>query len=213
VLLIGADKMSSATNWYDRQTCIILADGAFACVLEATEEKDDWFKPERFFFGTDGSLADRIMTKKGGSVDPLEYDDLANPLKRQDKIDMLGNLVFKEITRMLVKKVIPRVLERSKLTLDQIKLMIFHQANLRMIEKVVEDLHFKGQVYNNIQWYGNTTSASIGLALYEAWQKGMVNHGDLVMLVAFGGGYTWGVVIIRWRGLNTLDIPLTEEGE
>jgi len=210
VVLIGADKMSSATNWYDRQTCILLADGAFACVLEATEGPD-WFDPNWFFFGTDGSLADRIMTKKGGSASPLEKGDLDNPLLREDKIAMQGNKVFKEITRILPEEVIPQAIKKSGLTLDQIKLMVFHQANLRMIDKVVQDLGYEGEVYNNISTYGNTTSASIGIALYEAWQKGLVKSGDYVMLVAFGGGYTWGVVILKYWGLNVLDIPLPEE--
>ncbi len=196
VLLIGADVMSRVLSPYDRSVLPIFGDGAFAMVLEASQGLD-LFSPDWFFCGADGSKAQRIIVPAGGSRLPVTEEIIGDPFDQRHKVKMEGNQVFKEIVSRVKNEVIPQALEKAHLQLKDIKLLIFHQANQRMTEAIMKRFA-ESQTYSNIQRYGNTTSASVGLCLFEAWQEGILKADDKVMLVTFGGGYTWLTTIFRW---------------
>jgi len=194
-LVIGADVMSRTTNPNDRGFMPILGDAAGAVVLERCSFEESSFLPSSLYFGTDGAFADRIITRAGGSRLPATEELLRD---YQDKLWMVGKVVFKEVV-LLVPRVIEKALKRAGKLLDEIDVMFFHQANIRIIDAAVRRLGYKGLVYNNIDRVGNTTSAAIPLLLYEAHRKSVLKKGMTFMAVVFGGGYTWGTVIGRWN--------------
>jgi len=197
ILVIGAEIQSSALelNTRGRNVSVIFGDGAGAVLLEPTEE------PEKGILSThlhaDGNFAEELYVKDPGSSrkERLTNEMLEGPTIRAY---MNGNLVFKHaIVRFT--EVIMEALQNNNRTKEDIDLLIPHQANLRISNFLREKLKLdKEKVYNNIMRYGNTTGASIPIALSEAWQEGKVKENDLVCLAAFGSGFTWASALIRW---------------
>ncbi|MCD6548679.1 MAG: ketoacyl-ACP synthase III [Thermodesulfobacterium sp.] len=194
ILVIGAEALSRKTNWKDRTICVLLGDGAGVVVMGMSPE------PEKrgiidIFLGADGSQWPLLTLKGGGSC----YPPFDKRLPEEEYyIKMQGREVFKVATRMM-EKIALELLKRNSLTTDDIKLLVPHQANLRIIEYLRERLNLpKEKVYVNIHKYGNTSAASIPLALYEAEKEEKLKEGDLVLLVAFGGGFTFGGALLRW---------------
>lgn len=190
-LVIGADVMERIISWNDRSMLPLFGSAGGCFVLEETSQAEDQFGPNNFSSGSDGSLADLIVTPKGGSRAAIEVSTLTDPFDQGHTFKMQGRTVFKTVVPLMAGLVIPQALKKAGLRLEEVDAMIFHQANARITEPVVEQLGFKGVVYNNIERYGNTTSASIPLCLYEAIRDGAVKLGMRVLLVVFGGGLAW----------------------
>lgn len=203
-IAVGADVMSRLANPLIRDIAPILADGAFAMSLEATDNPAlDCFLPggKSFFLGGEGQYAEEIIVRAGGTKQRMTPEILADPLGQDQYIFMNGNQVFKHIVRLVRDEIILQALDNAGLTLADIGLYVFHQANLRMIEPITRALVISDRTFNNIQRYGNTTSASVGLCLDEAVQVGVLKPGMLVMLIVFGGGFTWVTIILKWPEL------------
>ncbi len=194
ILVVGAEALSRKTNWKDRTTCVLLGDGAGAVVVGKSPDSEKRGIID-FYIGADGSQWPLLTLKGGGSC----YPPFDNRLPEDEYyIKMQGREVFKVATRMM-EKIALDLLNRNGLTAKDIKLVVPHQANLRIIEYLRERLELpKDKVYVNIHRYGNTSAASIPLALYEAEKEGKLKKGDLVLLVAFGGGFTFGGALLRW---------------
>jgi len=194
ILVVGAEAFSRKTNWKDRTTCVLFGDGAGAVVVGKSPDSEKRGIID-FYIGADGSQWPLLTLKGGGSC----YPPFDNRLPEDEYyIKMQGREVFKVATRMM-EKIALDLLNRNGLTAKDIKLVVPHQANLRIIEYLRERLELpKDKVYVNIHRYGNTSAASIPLALYEAEKEGKLKKGDLVLLVAFGGGFTFGGALLRW---------------
>jgi 3-oxoacyl-[acyl-carrier-protein] synthase-3 len=194
VVVIGADKMSSIVNYRDRNTCVLFGDAAGAVLLEPCADDDPNYILD-FMSHTDGSGAEYLMMKAGGSLNPASLETIANDWHfiYQD-----GKSVFKfAVTKMAEVSV--NILTRNNLNGQDLTLFIPHQANLRIIDATVKRLGITyDKVMINIERYGNTTAATIPLALSEAYQQGMLNPGDLALFASFGGGFTWGSALLRW---------------
>jgi 3-oxoacyl-[acyl-carrier-protein] synthase-3 len=193
VLIVGGEILSKITDWSDRGTCVLFGDGAGAVLLQATEEEN------RGILGcamhSDGSLGELIFMPGGGSKNPpsaLLYESGLAFLK------MRGNETFKIAVRSLAE-VSQEVLARAHLSQNEVTWFIPHQANLRIIEAVGKRLEIPdGSTYVNIDRYGNTSSASIPIALDELNRSGKIAPGDVVLMSAFGAGLTWGAAVLRW---------------
>lgn len=204
-IAVGSDVMSRLRNPLRRGIAPILADAAFAMSLEATDNPAlDCFLPEgrSFFFGGDGQYAEEIIFRAGGTRQPVTPEMLADPLCWDTGIYMNGNSVFKLIVNLVKNEIVHQALAKAGLTLADIGQFIFHQANLRMIDPITKALGIADRTFNNIQRYGNTTSASVGLCLDEAHNQGILKAGMNVMLIVFGGGFTWATIIIKWPELE-----------
>jgi 3-oxoacyl-[acyl-carrier-protein] synthase-3 len=192
ILLIGAEVLSKVTDWQDRTTCILFGDGAGAAIIEATKEKRGILSTR---INSDGSLSELICLPGGGSRNPCSRDSI---LKRLNFIKMKGNETFKVAVRTLEELVI-KTLEDNKLEPSQLSLLIPHQANIRIIQATAKRLNMPMEkVFVNIEKFGNTSAASVPIALDEAVQTGRVQDGDYILLEAFGGGLTWASSLIRW---------------
>ncbi len=192
ILVVGAEVMSRITDWTDRSTCILFGDGAGAVVLEATEADDGVLSTH---IRSDGQLWDLIQVPGGGSrIPPSE----AMLQRREQYIRMKGNETFRSAVRML-EDVVLEALRANQLTMADVALIIPHQANIRIIQAVAERLKFPlDRVVLNLERFGNTSAASVPMALDEAVRRGRVRKGDLIVLEAFGAGLTWGAAVIRW---------------
>jgi 3-oxoacyl-[acyl-carrier-protein] synthase-3 len=192
ILLVGSEVLSKFTDWQDRTTCILFGDGAGAVVIEATKEKRGIFSTH---IKSDGSLSELICLPGGGSRYPCSRDSI---MKRLHFIKMKGNETFKVAVRTL-EEIAVKTLEHNDLNPSQLSLLIPHQANLRIIQATARRLEMPmDKVLINIDKYGNTSAASIPIALDEAVQTGKVRDGDFLLLEAFGGGLTWASSLIRW---------------
>lgn len=192
ILLVGAEVLSRITDWEDRSTCVLFGDGAGAAILEATNE-------ERGIISThlrsDGSMWDLLYLSGGGSRHPVSKDSIK---KKLHYLRMKGNETFKIAVRTL-ESLVRETLNENKLKVAQLSLLIPHQANLRIIQATAERLNIPiEKVFVNIDKYGNTSAASIPIALDEAVREGRIRDGDYVLLEAFGGGLTWASALIRW---------------
>jgi 3-oxoacyl-[acyl-carrier-protein] synthase-3 len=190
VVVIGADKMSSIVDYTDRTTCVIFGDGAGAVMLEATEEPvgvmDSLLK-------SDGSGRVYLHQKAGGSRYPATAETVAN---REHFVFQNGRPVFKAAVSGM-SDVVTQVMARNHLTNDDIAWLVPHQANKRIIETVARMADFPMErVMVNIQKYGNTTAATLPLCLWD-WED-KLQKGDNIILTAFGGGFTWGAIYIKW---------------
>ena len=191
-LVIGGELLSKYVDWQDRTTCIIFADGAGATVLSAREGVAGILATS---LRSDGSMADFIHIPAGGTMLPTSEKTVR---ERQHFIRMKGNETFKIAVRS-IEEVSREVITASGLSASDIDLYIPHQANRRIIEAVGTRLGLRGeQVYMNIDRVGNTSSASIPIALDEAVRAGKVEHGDILLFAAFGAGLTWGAALLRW---------------
>ncbi len=193
VLLVGAESLSKVVNWQDRNTCVLFGDGAGAVVLRADEGDRGLLSAHLF---SDGSKGPALILPGGGSRHPLSQEALDQDL---GKIRMSnGNEVFKLAVRAMEDAAMV-ALKHNGLEIGDVNLLITHQANLRIINALGQRLGVpEKKVCVNIQKYGNTSAASIPLALDEAVQAGRVRDGDLLLLCAFGGGLTWASALIRW---------------
>ncbi len=192
-IVIGAETLSRYTDYTDRATCVLFGDGAGAVVLKAAPQGEGIL---RSALHTDGTYADFIQMPGGGSKYPpnvKEHIDARLPF-----IKMRGNETFKVAVRSITE-VCQEVLTGAGVTVDQVKLFIPHQANLRIISAVGDRLGIGPEkVYLNLERIGNTSSASIPLAMREAVDRGVLERGDLVLLGAFGGGLTWAATLLKW---------------
>ncbi len=192
VLVIGSEVMSAITDWTDRNTCVLFGDGAGAAVVSASDG-------ERGILSThlrsDGTLCELIMVPGGGSRTPPSEKVLA---ERLQYITMKGNETFKVAVRTL-EEIARSTLSANHLRVEDIDLYVPHQANIRILKAVMERLGLPiEKVMLNVERYGNTSAASIPIALDEAVREGRIKDGSLVMLGAFGAGLTWASAVIRW---------------
>lgn len=192
ILIVGAELLSRLTNWEDRTTCILLADGAGAVVLQPG---DDDHRILSLTLGADGSYGSLIEMPAGGSRMPASEETVRAKLHT---IHMKGNEVFKMGVRGMAD-ISLKVIEEAGYTPADVDLFVPHQANLRIIEAITKRLEIPPEkVFTNIHKYGNTSAASVPLALDEARRTGRLKSGDLVLMAVFGGGLTWGATLVRW---------------
>jgi 3-oxoacyl-[acyl-carrier-protein] synthase-3 len=190
VIVIGADKMSSIVDYTDRATCIIFGDGAGAVLLEPNTEG---YGMVDSLLKSDGAGRVFLHQKAGGSAFPPTQETVAN---REHYVYQNGRPVFKAAVSGM-SDVVRQVIERNDMDADDVNWLVPHQANRRIIESVAKMLDFPMErVMMNIHKYGNTTAATIPLCLWE-WED-QLNKGDNVILTAFGGGFTWGAVYLKW---------------
>jgi 3-oxoacyl-[acyl-carrier-protein] synthase III len=192
VLCVGAECLSRITDYTDRGTCILLADAAGAVVLRPSEDESGLIDTDLY---SDGKYWEFLYQPGGGARHPATHETVD---KRMHFAKMKGNEVFKVAVRMFGEAA-ERILTRNGFTADDLDLFIPHQANLRIIEAAVKRLKVPmDKVMINVDRYGNTGAASVYVALEEAWSSKRLSTGDLVLLAAFGGGFTWGAALLRW---------------
>lgn len=192
VLVIGVEVLSRFLNWNDRNTCVLFGDGAGAVLLEASDEPGGLLG---FDLYSDGTGYEGIIVPAGGSVCPASPQTSA---EGKHFIQMAGREVYKYATRQLAESA-SSALRDAGLTVDQMDQFVFHQANLRIIENVQHHLKIPDEkLYINIEKYGNTSAASVPMALVEAIAAGRVKVGDKILMVAFGAGYTAGAAVVEW---------------
>jgi 3-oxoacyl-[acyl-carrier-protein] synthase-3 len=190
-LVIGVEKLSGIMDWKDRSTCVLFGDGAGAAVLKRSKQHKGILSS---FLRSDGTLGDLLCRPSGGVARPVDESVLAD---RSQYIKMNGREVFKNAVRSM-SDAATRALDAAKLTGADIDLMIPHQANIRIIEATAKHAAIPmDKVYVNVDRYGNTSAASVPIALDEAIENGTVGEGATVLLVAFGAGFTWGSMVVR----------------
>ncbi len=195
ILIVGAERLSTITDYSDRGTCILFGDGAGAAVISTTEHKSEAIID--IHTGSDGSFADLLMTPNGGSGsahDELDREAAGCFMR------MKGNETFKVAVRTLTSDVID-ILEQNNIASSAIKHFVPHQANYRIIKAVGDALELKDeQVVLTVEKYGNTSGASIPMAINDIYESGRLQEGDLMLLDAFGGGLTWGSALVPFAG-------------
>ena len=195
VMVIGADVMSSIIDYTDRATCVLFGDGAGAVILEAATEADDGVGLIDFMHEVDGAGGVSLFMPGGGSLNPPSHETVD---KKMHYVHQDGTAVFKFAVRKMSESCV-NILERNKLTGNDIDLMIPHQANLRIISATADRLKLPPEkVVVNIERYGNTTGATIPLAMQTAIEDGRLKKGNLVLLAAVGAGFTIGTTLLRW---------------
>jgi 3-oxoacyl-[acyl-carrier-protein] synthase-3 len=192
IIVVGADKMSSIVDYEDRKTCVIFGDGAGAVLLEPSKNeyciKDSILK-------SDGSVRNYLKMVAGGSFKPSSLQTVNS---KEHFIYQDGKTVFKFAVSCMAD-ISVEIMKRNNLSPDDVAWLVPHQANKRIIDATANRMGLgTDKVMINIQKYGNTTAGSIPIALTEAWQEGKIKSGDLIVLAAFGSGFTWGSTIIRW---------------
>jgi len=192
VLLIGADAFTKYVNWQDRNTCVLFGDGAGAVVLRRV---DDGYGLLSSYLAADGSGADLLKIPAGGSALPGNEYSIENNLHY---VQMVGGEVFKFAVRILPEAG-TKALEKAGLTVTDVDYLVPHQANIRIINAAADRLGInKEKIIVNLERYGNTSTASIPLALYDLYASGGLKRGDVLLFVGFGAGLTWGANVIRW---------------
>jgi 3-oxoacyl-[acyl-carrier-protein] synthase III len=192
VLVIGAEKLTSITNWTDRNTCVLFGDGAGAAVLRHRGSEHGVISTH---IGSDGQFTDILFMPGGGSRCPITRDNVD---KNLNTIHMSGKDVYKQAVTAMVGAS-QKVLADAGLTADDIACVIPHQANLRIIEAIADRLRIPlDRFYVNLDKYGNTSAAAVAIALDEANRSGRIKHGDYILMVVFGGGLTWASTVIEW---------------
>lgn len=194
VLVVGGEVLTSMVNWEDRSTCVPFGDGAGAAVLVPSEDGNDSGVLSTYT-GSNGELYHLLYSPGGGSQHPAMNRDLPSDLFT---IKMAGNEVFKHAVKTMGDAA-TEALARAELKEDDIDMLIPHQANLRIIDATAKRLKLDHEkVYINVDRYGNTSAASIPIALDEANEQGLIKKGDILLMVAFGAGFTWASSAIRW---------------
>ncbi len=192
VLVVGSETLSKITNWKDRNTCVLFGDSAGAVVMQPCPPGEGFLS---FYLGADGSGGSLIQLPAGGSRIPASFDSVERNLHY---LQMNGREVFKFAVRC-IPRAIEEAVRRAGVGLDDVRWFIPHQANIRIIDAAAERLgQPREKFFVNVDRYGNTSSASVPVALYEAVQEGRIRPGDLAVLVAFGGGLTWASCALRW---------------
>lgn len=191
VLIIGAEKLSAITDYTDRGTCILFGDGAGAAIISATDNKDEAIIDVHT--GSDGKYADLLMTPNGGTGSP--HDSIGQEAGACF-MQMKGNETFKVAVRTLTKDV-KEILAENNISSDEVKHFVPHQANYRIIKAVGDALKMRDdQVVLTVEKFGNTSGASIPMAINDIYESGKLKAGELMLLDAFGGGLTWGSALI-----------------
>jgi 3-oxoacyl-[acyl-carrier-protein] synthase-3 len=191
-LVVGVEKLSAITDWQDRATCVLFGDGAGAAILKRSKQHKGIMST---YVRSDGTLGDLLCRPAGGATVPFSADVLN---ARTQFIRMNGREVFKHAVRSM-SDAAARALDGAKLTGADIDVMIPHQANIRIIEATAKHAGIPMEkVYVNVDRYGNTSAASIPIALDEALETGRIREGSTVLLVAFGAGFTWGAMVVRF---------------
>ncbi len=191
-LLVAAEKLSSVTDWEDRNTCVLFGDGAGAVVIKKGHPHGRIID---CYIGSDGSKADLLSIPAGGSARPITHRAID---EKQQFVKMAGREVFKLAVNEMLNAA-RMVLKRNNYDTSDISWLIPHQANLRIIRAAARGLNLPmGKVFVNLDRYGNISGATIPVALAEMDQAGLLKRGDLVMMVAFGGGLTWSASLVEW---------------
>jgi 3-oxoacyl-[acyl-carrier-protein] synthase-3 len=192
VVVVGVEKLSSIANYKDRNTCVLFGDAAGATVLTAS---DDSRGVVSTYMKSDGKLRELLWIKEGGSAFPVNESYSNNG---SDKILMNGSDVFKVAVKNMCYAA-EKVIDEAGIDSSDISMIIPHQANIRIIDAITKRLKAdKDKVYVNIDKYGNTSAASVPLALDEANRAGKIKEGDYILMVAFGSGLIWGSALVRW---------------
>ena len=195
VLVVGSETLSRITNWKDRGTCILFGDGAGAVVLRASDQRGGVLAT---LLRSDGAGGDLLIVPAGGSKMPASPESV---LRNLHTIQMDGREVFRFATRV-VDKATREVVEQAGLTLDDIEVFVPHQANLRIIQAAARALEVdESRIFVNLEKYGNTSSASVPIALSEAAECGRIRPGDHIVLIGFGAGLAWAAATIQWGPL------------
>ena len=191
ILLIGAETVSARVNWQDRNTCVLFGDGAGAVVLSGSDDGRGVIGSRLL---SDGNLWHLLCMDSPESQNPdLRFDEWVGP-----HIRMNGGEIFKHAVRMM-EDAVNTLLRKHELSIDDVDIMIPHQANIRILSNLRDRLGIaEEKVFINLSKYGNTSAASIPIALDEAHRQGRLHRGDLVLLCTFGGGLTWGSLLLRW---------------
>lgn len=193
ILVIGAERLTSITNYKDRGTCILFGDGVGATLVRPAENGARGILSS--YLKTDGRLANLLYRPGGGAVQPPSEEMLADG---SHFLTMAGRETFKHAVRSMADAC-DQAMARAGLSADEIDVLIPHQANLRIIEATAKHAGMPlEKVYVNIDRYGNTSAASIPIALDECVRAGRITEGSTILMVAFGGGFTWGSAIVRW---------------
>ena len=191
-LVVGTEKLTSIVDWKDRSTAVLFGDGAGAAVLKRSRHGKGILST---FMRSDGALAELLYRPAGGASRPFDEEVLS---ERSFYVKMEGREVFKHAVRSM-SEAADRALDGARLTGADIDLMIPHQANVRIIEATAKHANVPmDKVYVNVDRYGNTSSASVAIALEEAMASGRVTEGSTVLLVAFGAGFTWASLVVRF---------------
>ncbi|TCS93108.1 beta-ketoacyl-ACP synthase III [Hazenella coriacea] len=203
-LVVGVDSLSRIVNWSDRNTCILFGDGAGAAVLGPVKEGEGFHS---FDLGGDGSGGELLKLPAGGSRLPASEETVAQQLHT---ISMSGREVFKFAVKALVSST-EKALDQAGLKKEDIDFLVPHQANTRIIESAIKRLGLdENKVIINLDHYGNMSSASIPVALDEAFRLGRIHQNDTLVLCGFGGGLTWGSTVLTWslasNGVNSLEV-------
>jgi len=192
VLVVGAEKLSTIVNWKDRNTCVLFGDGAGAAILRNLPHSHGLLT---VCMGADGGKSNLICMPGGGSLNPATAETVAAGLHF---LRMEGKETFKNAVNAMCTAA-TEALRRCEIDISRIKCVIPHQANRRIVDAVGERLGATpDQMFINLDRYGNTSAASVAIALDEAVQSGRIQRGDLVLLVVFGAGLTWGAAVIEW---------------
>ena len=190
-LIIGGEKISPFVNWKDRTTCVLFGDGAGAAVLQAGKGRGIM----ETIMGSDGALSDLLIMPGGGSRYPPTPETLESGIHF---IQMQGREVFKHAVSNMTKAALD-IMEHAGVSIADVKYMIPHQANARILQAIGQRLGARpDQVYTNVERYGNTSAASVILALDEVARGGQLENGDLLLFVVFGAGFTWGAMLMEW---------------
>jgi 3-oxoacyl-[acyl-carrier-protein] synthase-3 len=193
VLVVGAEVLSKFTDWEDRSTCVLFGDGAGAVVLEPAKGGEDGILSVDIH--SDGSLGDLLVLPGGGSKHPPSEDTVRD---KQHFIKMKGNETFKVAVKTL-ESIAVETLKKNKVKTSELSLLIPHQANLRIIQATAKRLGLPmDRVLVNLERFGNTSAASIPIALDEAVRSRRIRKGDYILMEAFGGGLTWASALVKW---------------
>jgi 3-oxoacyl-[acyl-carrier-protein] synthase-3 len=192
ILVIGGEQLSRIINWKDRNTCVLFGDGAGATIVKRSTKGRGILAS---YMRSDGTLADLLQRQKGAGAAPITPEII---LEGSHWITMAGREVFKNAVRSMAEAS-DRALDLAKLSAGDIDVLIPHQANIRIIEATAKHAGIPMEkVYVNVDRFGNTSAASIPIALSEAQERGVVKEGSTVMFVAFGAGFTWGSMVVRF---------------
>lgn len=192
ILVIGAEELTKITDYTDRSTCVLFGDAAGAALVKKTDEKRGILST---YYSADGSYGHLLQQPAGGSRIPASHESVESKLHY---LKMEGNEVFKVAVRAMYESAI-ETLKKVNISSEQVDFLIPHQANIRIIEATAKRLKIPmDKVGINLDKYGNTSAASIPVGLDQAAKAGRIKKGDLILLVAFGAGFTWGGVLVRW---------------
>lgn len=192
VLVVGAEKLSAIVDWEDRNTCVLFGDGAGAAILRSRGEEHGILTT---CMGADGSQADILLMPAGGAKYPATKESVSGKMHH---LKMAGKEVFKNAVTAM-QTAAEEALAKCNLTAADIKCVIPHQANIRILEAIADRLEVPMEkVYINLDRYGNVSAASVAIALDEAARQGRFQRGDLILLIVFGSGLTWASCVIQW---------------